>query len=352
MNSSHVLRFLPKLLLLSFCSLLNATPAVAVESGLGTLVKTQDPPCDFTPTFDFMFADNAAYSVQNIASAAWFARQVQLVDGLRQAAWEGLPEKPARVIDFAVGKLGLHATLLEFSDRVLLMYRGTEDALDYVLNGTFFTTEGARHNLPGWVHEGFLINFYLSWAKVKPALTQAASSGKKIVFASHSLGGVLSQFAAWMLENEGVKVERLYAFQAPNAGDIEFKESFDSRFSGRSSNTIYGDDVTPHIPPVLESVDAFARALPAPLTDVARKLVGKARYGAVSGRFRVADDGTQTSIPSGEIAESEIQFWSDYLKKSGGKSFPLGLGPKSPFVADHDVDKVLCSLAKGLRSLR
>ncbi|MEY3902173.1 MAG: hypothetical protein RL189_1479, partial [Pseudomonadota bacterium] len=126
-----------------------------------------------------------------------------------QNAWERLPEKPIRVTDFSVGKLGLHATLLEFSDRVLLLYRGTEDALDYVLNGTFFTTEGAKHNLPGWVHEGFLINFYLSWAKVKPALTQAAARGKKIIFAAHSLGGVLSQYAAWILENDGIGVERI-----------------------------------------------------------------------------------------------------------------------------------------------
>ncbi|MEN9811273.1 MAG: hypothetical protein RLZZ488_2840 [Pseudomonadota bacterium] len=349
MNLSHALGLVPKFLLLSVCSLLTVSAAEAVESRPGTMVKTQDPPCDFTPNFDFMHSGSEAYSIQNIASAAWFARQVQLIDAPRQAAWDRLPEKPIRVTDFSLGKLGLHATLLEFSDRVLMLYRGTEDALDYVLNGTFFTTDGAKHNLPGWVHEGFLINFYLSWAKVKPALTQAAGSGKKIVFAGHSLGGVLSQYAAWMLENEGVSVERVYAFQSPNPGDVGFKDAFDSRFAGRSSNTIYGEDVTPHIPPILESVEAFAEALPKQLSDIARKLVGKARYGALSGRFRIAADGTQIPLPNSDIAGSEIQFWSDYLKKSGGKPFPLGLNANSPFVADHDVDKVLCSLVRGLR---
>lgn len=315
---------------------------------LKTTVKTKEPPCEFVPSLDFLHDNAEAYSLKNVSSAAWFARSVQLVDDLRQQAWDSLPEKPIKVVDFNVHLFGLHATVLEFPDTVLVLYRGTEDAVDYVLNGTFYTTNGAKHGLPGWVHEGFLLNFRMSWPQVSATLKAAAQQGKSIVFASHSLGGVLSQFAAWLLENDGIKVSRIYAFQSPNAGDRQFSEEFNARFAGRSSNTLFGEDVTPHIPPIVESASAFGSALPKPLAGVAVNLLNKARYGASADRFTVSSNGTHTMIPADQVATSEIQYWADYLKKSAGKPFPLGLGANSPFVADHDIDKVLCSLTKSL----
>jgi hypothetical protein len=312
------------------------------------MVKTQDPPCEFIPSFDFMTESSEVYSPQNMASAAWFARTVQLVDEPRAVAWEKLPEKPVRVRDFLVKGFGLHATLLEFNDRALLLYRGTEDVFDYIMNGVFYTTDGKPHGLPGWVHQGFLVNFKMSWPAVKGELIRAAENGKRIVFASHSLGGVMSQYAAWLLENEGVQVSRVYAFQSPNAGDLEFKAAYEGRFSGRSSNTLYGEDVTPHIPPVLESADAFSLAVPQKLSGLAARALKKARYGALADRFTVSSEGVRIQIPQEQVSTAEVDYWSTYLKKSGGKPFPLGLGSESPFVSDHDVDKVLCSLVKSL----
>ncbi|NBW83044.1 hypothetical protein EBR21_14945 [bacterium] len=283
-----------------------------------------------------------------MTSAAWFARTVQLVDGLREAAWEKLPERPVRVRDFMLKRFGLHGTLLEFSDKALMLYRGTEDALDYVLNGTFFTTSGEKFGLPGWVHNGFLVNFLLSWPEVHADLKAMAAQGKTIFFASHSLGGVLSQYAAWLLENEGVRIGRIYSFQSPNPGDLEFKKAFEARFAGRFSNTIYGEDVTPHIPPILESVEAFGSSVPQVLSKPAVELLNKARYGTLTERFTIFPSGVLVAVPSDEVNASEIKYWSSYPDKNGGKPFPLGLGPQSPFVSDHDIDKVLCSLAKSL----
>jgi hypothetical protein len=311
-------------------------------------VKTEDPPCRFTPTSGFMKESYSGYADMQMASAAWFARTVQLIDEPRGAAWDNLPEKPIAVRDFLVKGFGLHATLLDFSDRVLLLYRGTEDALDYILNGVFYTTNGEPHGLPGWVHEGFLVNFKMSWPEVRAALKDAAAQGKKIIFSSHSLGGVMSQYAAWLLESEGVPVSRIYAFQSPNSGDLEFKTAYESRFAGRSSNVLYGEDVTPHIPPVFQSADAFSASIPKVLSGLAGRLLKKARYGTSGDRFVVADEGVNVKIPSEQVAAKEVEYWSSYLGKSGGKPFPLGLGSDSPFTADHDVDKVLCSLVKGI----
>lgn len=312
------------------------------------LVKEGEPPCQFTPAFEFTNPSNEAWATDNMASAAWFARTVQLVDGLREAAWEKLPERPVRVRDFVLKRFGLHGTLLEFSDKALMLYRGTEDALDYVLNGTFFTTSGEKFGLPGWVHNGFLVNFLMTWPEVHAELKAVAAQGKSIVFASHSLGGVMSQYAAWLLESEGIRVGRIYSFQSPNPGDLEFKKAFEAKFAGRSSNTLYGEDVTPHIPPILESVEAFGSSVPKVLSQVAVDLLNKARYGTLTERFIISASGAPVAVPNAEVTDSEIKFWSSYLSKSAGKPFPLGLGPQSPFVADHDIDKVLCSLVKSL----
>ncbi|MFZ9520911.1 MAG: lipase family protein [Silvanigrellaceae bacterium] len=332
--------------------LLMSSAATAIEAHqrapVGVLVKDREPACQFNPTFEFTEPQSVAWSNDNMASAAWFARAVQLVDELRAPAWEKLPERPLRVRDFVLKKFGLHGTLLEFSDRALMLYRGTEDALDYVLNGTFFTTSGEKFGLPGWVHNGFLVNFLMTWPDVHEELKSIAAKGKSIVFASHSLGGVLSQYAAWLLENEGIRVGRIYAFQSPNPGDLDFKNAFEKRFAGRASNTIYGEDVTPHIPPILESTDAFGSSVPKPLSQVVVGLLNRARYGTLTERFAISGSGAPVAVPNADVNDSEIRFWSSYLSKSGGKPFPLGLGPDSPFVADHDIDKVLCSLVKSL----
>jgi len=332
-----------------FVSLLLQPLAIYADSADGSLqtqVKTQEPPCQFVPSMDFMSEHARAFDRVNMTSAAWFARTVQLTDDLRNQAWQSLAVKPQRVLDFVAKPFGLHSTLLEFDDQVLVLYRGTEDVLDYVLNGTFFTTKGDKHGLPGWVHEGFLINFYLSWARVRNALKEATEAGKSIVFASHSLGGVLSQYAAWLAESEGMKVIRVYAFQAPNPGDSQFKSAFDERFAGRASNTLYGDDVTPHIPPIFESAEAFGKASLKPLASTLVKLLDKANYGALAGRFGLDAQGNQSPISESRLPSSEIEYWTAYQKKMGGQPFPLGMNSQTPVIADHDIDRVLCALVK------
>lgn len=328
---------------------LHASAAIAEPDSLvSAFVKRGPPPCEVdVPSYDFLNDDNKNFSVRNIQSAAWFARQIQLTSGLRNAAWMSLPTRPLNVREFELERWGLHAVLLEFEEHVLVVYRGTEDVLDYILNAAFYTTRKGRElGLPGWVHEGFLTNFKLSWDDMVIAIKEAASGGKTVSFAAHSLGGALSQFAAWILEEEGLRVGKVYAFQSPNAGDIEFQRAFESRFGDRHVNTLFGDDVTPHIPPVFEAADAFTRAVVKPLGGVLGRLVKAAQYGGIGQRFIVNRDGSQILIPSENVNAHEIRYWESYLEKSQGKPFPLSLSPNSAFIVDHDMDNVLCTLSK------
>ncbi|MEY2987992.1 MAG: hypothetical protein RJB13_1513, partial [Pseudomonadota bacterium] len=139
--------------------------ASADRTPVSSFVKRGPPPCSVdAPNEEFMEPSARNFSVRNIESAAWFARQIQLTSGLRNAAWDRLPKAPLKVREFELPRWGLHAVLFEFEKHVLVVYRGTEDVLDYVLNAAFYTTrKGQELGLPGWVHEGFLTNFKLTW---------------------------------------------------------------------------------------------------------------------------------------------------------------------------------------------
>lgn len=304
--------------------------------------KSIEPPCLVTPTLSLLEESALSPSRENYISAAWFARAVQLETKSRNASWEKLSEKPKSVYDLYAGPFGLHATILDFESSILIMYRGTQDPLDYVLNALFYTSPGWIHDLPGWVHNGFLTNFGLTWRKLRSTLGKINGDRKKnLVFASHSLGGAMSQYAAWRLSNDGYRVSRIYAFQSPNSGDHKFKREFDGRFSGRTFNLLYGDDITPYIPPSRTAVDAFAAAATRPLSGVLKLIAKKANYEAVSGRYELLSDGV---IDESNFSSEEL-FWGGYREKSGGKGFPLGLSPSSSFVSDHNIDRVLCKLA-------
>lgn len=304
--------------------------------------RPAEPPCAVK-------ADPAAFddltlgtSQEELITAAWFARAVQLNNAEREKSWNSLQVRPEKVSDIYAGPFGLHATVLEFEDNIVVAYRGTQDPLDYVLNALIYTTPGWIHNLPGWVHKGFLTNFGLSWRRMRSLLRESSESGKNIVFASHSLGGAMSQYAAWRLEQEGIRVGKIFAFQTPTAGDVKFKKAFDERFSGRAFNTLYGDDITPFIPPSRSSVGPFAKASLRALSGTLATVARLANYATLEGRLEISADG---ELKRGQES-AEDDFWNTYKQKSGGKAFPQGLGATSGFVKDHNIDLVLCSLAR------
>ncbi|MEY3900739.1 MAG: hypothetical protein RL189_45 [Pseudomonadota bacterium] len=335
-------------LLLATASLTEAPVSAAPRDTLPSAPQKKkperpaEPPCSVNPNPEVFSNLSLGTSQEELVTAAWFARAVQLNDSQRAKSWNALKERPQRISDLYAGPFGLHATVLEFEDNVVVAYRGTQDPLDYVLNALIYTTPGWIHNLPGWVHKGFLTNFGLSWRRMRSLLRELSGSGKNIVFASHSLGGAMSQYAAWRLEQEGIRVGKIFAFQTPTAGDVKFKRAFDERFSGRAFNTLYGDDITPFIPPSRSSVGPFAKASVRALSGTLAAVARLANYATLEGRLEISADG---ELKPGQES-SEDDFWNTYKLKSGGKAFPLGLGATSGFVKDHNIDLVLCSLAR------
>jgi hypothetical protein len=291
---------------------------------------------------------NGEPSQEDLLSAAWFARAVQLPNEHRAAHWKQLKTQPISIQDIYAGPFGLHATILEFEHNALVLYRGTQDPLDYLLNATFFTAPGFLHGLPGWVHKGFLINFGLSWRNLNSKLKALALRGKSVSFAAHSLGGVLSQYAAWRAEKSGIVVDKIFAFQSPNPGDEKFKQEFEKKFAGRASNLLFSDDITPHMPPARIAAREFSDATMRILSGALTAIVRQAKYSPATERYRLAADGTLEHLHNFETATDEQNFWRNYREKARGQSFPKGLGPDSPFVADHNIEKVVCTLAKGL----
>ena len=62
--------------------------------------------------------------------------------------------------------------------------------------------------------------------------------------------------------------------------------------------------------------------------------------------FDIRDSGHVEAVATEDIVHSEKAFWSSYKQKTGGKAFPKGLGPESAFIADNNVERVVCTIAK------
>jgi hypothetical protein len=103
--------------------------------------------------------------------------------------------------------------------------------------------------------------------------------------------------------------------------------------------------MTPHIPPTRETAKEVSQAALKPLSGLLWAVVRQANYGALGGRLALSPDGNLTTIDDEDIHSKEKEFWSSYRSKTKGQGFPKGLGPQSPLVNDHSVDKVVCALA-------
>lgn len=126
------------------------------------------------------------------------------------------------------------------SDRTLVVFRGTNDALDWLTNVQIAQVDDERY--PGRVHTGFRDALDLLWPGVQAALP--ASAAAPLFVAGHSLGGALATLAAHRLAREQRPVRSAYAYGSPRVGDYRFFTDY-----GASLYRFVNDrDVVPHLP--------------------------------------------------------------------------------------------------------
>jgi triacylglycerol lipase len=244
------------------------------------------------------------------------------------------------------GGLTSVASVAAYPDRNVVAYMGTKtqfDTLDNVqasiadwqenletLQVPFSLGEdqlGAGHpaginplDLGGLVHRGFLAELKLVQAQVVAELLKRGGRGRPVYVTGHSQGGAEAVLATRALLAGGFPVAGTYTFAAPRVGDGVFVKSIPATLPFHRLE--FGDDIVPHVPPILAGTEAKAiikglKLLPF-LPDTARRLLdfaGAASSGnafAVAGRLAYGSTKT-LALRVGLSADEEGKLFYDRL---------------------------------------
>ncbi|MEO0447847.1 MAG: lipase family protein [Verrucomicrobiota bacterium] len=135
---------------------------------------------------------------------------------------------------------------LELEDRMVLVFRGSDEKADWLLNLKIAKTAPWNSTYAGRVHKGFHQGLELVWEKaVAPFL--AHSKDKPITVVGHSLGGALAVLAAHRIGKE--RLASLFTFGQPLAGDRRFARAQDERSQKRYFRIVNDRDIVARIPP-------------------------------------------------------------------------------------------------------
>jgi len=112
------------------------------------------------------------------------------------------------------------------------------------------------NDLGGKVHEGFLEELRAVQAKVVLELFKNGGRAKPVYVTGHSQGGAEAALATRALQAGGFNVVETYTFGAPRAGDKAFVDSVPVSLPVHRIE--FGDDIVPHVPPLLPGEKAKA----------------------------------------------------------------------------------------------
>ena len=169
------------------------------------------------------------------------------------------------------------AGVMEYSDIVVVAFQGTitefgldgefrlDSLIDWMQNFRVKQLKTTETNLPGLVHEGFFRQLELIAEKVGDALPKRGD--KPIVVTGHSQGGAVATLATKLLKDQGFPVRESYTFAAPRAGDAAFSRSVKTPVH----RVEFGDDIVPHVPPMLAHGSVIVNGL----SSIPRRFVPK-----------------------------------------------------------------------------
>ncbi len=134
-------------------------------------------------------------------------------------------------------------------DVLVIAFRGTEPIKikDWLTDLQIVLTHGPE----GKVHEGFYTRLLAIWQQLNAALTDLGPTGKKIWITGHSLGAALAALAAAKLQKDGCvdKINGLYTYGQPRAGDRRFTDWLDSQMRPLLYRHVNNKDLVTNIPP-------------------------------------------------------------------------------------------------------
>lgn len=158
--------------------------------------------------------------------------------------------------------------IVECHDMVIVAFQGTitkfgfdgvfrlDSLVDWVQNFEIKLLGKSKTSLPGRVHQGFFQQLELVYDQVVAALNKLDKK-KPILLTGHSQGGAVALLATKRLQLDGFKIKSTYTFAAPRPGDEEFAKSIKTPVH----RVEFGDDLVPHLPPLLTQKSVLGTAI-------------------------------------------------------------------------------------------
>lgn len=152
----------------------------------------------------------------------------------------------AKLIDYySDNDLDAQAFTAVHDDVMYVVFRGSESAMDWVVNSFLFKKTHYVHGIPTKVHRGF----YEALNRISDRIfDHAYYHTGKLVVCGHSLGGAMSTIFASMLPLFKHTTLEHYTFGSPRVGNREFARAFGS-MGFVSKRYVNGSDVVCRIPP-------------------------------------------------------------------------------------------------------
>lgn len=131
--------------------------------------------------------------------------------------------------------------------RTFVIFRGTKTVKEWISNMGIGLKEYPRPDY-GSVHEGFLQLYCSLRPAIIETLSQSGGRGRLYV-AGHSLGAALATLALPDIEaGAKVRIDALYTFGSPRAGDDSFVKAFNRDYGRRSFRVANTSDIVTQVP--------------------------------------------------------------------------------------------------------
>lgn len=130
---------------------------------------------------------------------------------------------------------------LPFSDGRALIFRGTDDIIDWFMNISGKKIDHAW----GEVHRGF----DMAWELLRKVIPDP-DPATPLYLAGHSLGGALATMAAAYYYSRN-PIRRVVTFGSPRAGNAAFRDAYALRLGDRTARYVNQKDPVPFAPPLL-----------------------------------------------------------------------------------------------------
>ena len=311
------------------------------------------------PEKNSRFDPNTASSLDNLYMmmlASWLAHEKKSESRREQLHAWGFNKH----VDLLRDTYGHRAYVAINENYVLLVFRGTQTANQYISNALFYQMNFSRAiGVRGAkTHRGMAGVFVKYRKRVFKAIEALNLQNKPIILAGHSLGGVMATFFGYKLQKLGYNVRKIYTAGQPKLGNSILRNAIENQMGDKIISLSLNTDITPMVPPAKTSARYFSDIISAklrPLRYFFYRLVLRLNYEHNPGKklvlTRHKNTGEAYIEQDTNSNRREVSFWKDISARLSKRSNMKEISDylKSKFDSHHP-DNYICGLTELMKT--